>query len=342
MGKKNKKKMAKKKNAKALKQRTRKKQLKKHAPKRRMQLPNMPGGMSGGMPGAAQNLMVFAEPLVSMAQPESQADMMVISEVIKGFWTVFSEKDLQKRETQLNLLRGSYESMPWATVDFDALCDNLLKRHIHLLPATHSQEEIDAYSAEDIAAALEWDPTEQPAADPSELAEALDAIEFDSSKAPAIAGEMQYEMITGLHQSLLGSYQDADFINPDNPIVNDILLFQNQLLTLYGKFLADSGRDEATVAAAQANLKPLFDPFLREYQSAGILTMTGEHLEEYVMDFFLRKVDDDTKNEASLLTDVASFIMLAHQLGFISNAAELLQTLQDVQEEYLEITDQTD
>lgn len=338
MGKK-KKKAGKNRQAKALKHRTkRKQQVKKNAPKRRQMMAQMPGGMAGAqMSGAARKLMAFAEPLINAADPQSMEDMQGVSELVQGFWTVLSQSDDAKRAEQMAPLRIRYEEMPWASVDFDELSEYLLRRHIHFLPDTHSREERERYSEAEIQEALESDPFATAGADISELSDYFNVPDLDGEALLAAMDPMRREMLTGLHDTLKTRHGEADFIDADNPVLNDILTFQNQVLTLFGTWLEGSDRPAETVAAHKANLSGFFEPYLRESHQSSLFTVDAEQVEEYAMDFAPRKLEAADKDPALLLQSLAAFFVFTETLGYSSNAADILAQLREIEDDYRDV-----
>ena len=336
--KKNKQKSDKKRQAKALKVRSRKKEIKKHAPKRQSLIPNLPGGMGGGaMSGQAQQLMKYSEPLVTAADPQDMKAMTRLSDIIKGFWGTFSEQDLEKREAMMPGLKELYERQPWARVDFETVAEYMLKRHIYFMPNAHSDEEKARFSEAELAEAGENNIFEVPEVDEAALAEAFDIPDFQPERAAELMGEPGFGILSGLHGSLKDKFSQADFINENDPVLNDILTFQNQTFKLFEAYLKDAGIEDPTVAAHLANVRPLFDPFLRTFHQAGIFTVEGEQVEEYAMDFFLRRLESEDKNPELLMTSLAAYFSMVEAMDYCDGAAEVLSQLLEFREEYEEM-----
>ena len=174
MAKKKNKQSQKKRQAKALKKRSQRNQVRKQnkllKSKRKMPgMPGIPGGIPPEMQGMAQQMMEFSMPIMELANPGTPGEINALAALTQSFMGAFSEADLEKRAELLEKTRAAYESQEWATVPFDELAENLLKRHIHLLPKTHSEEERGRYSEAELLVAVET----SFAADEAEAAPAL-------------------------------------------------------------------------------------------------------------------------------------------------------------------------
>ncbi|NIW78542.1 MAG: hypothetical protein GWN16_03370, partial [Calditrichae bacterium] len=171
MGKKGKKKkkIQKKQQQKAMKQRAKKKAMQKKRPATRSQSTEFPG-MPGNLPPEVQakaNLMArFAQPLFEMADATDMEEMQNVATLAQVFWEAYQETDLEKRKAKLDELREHYAEVPWATREFDDLTEQLLKRHIYLLSDTHTEEERNRYTREDLEAAMA---AEEPAKEKEEV-----------------------------------------------------------------------------------------------------------------------------------------------------------------------------
>ncbi len=335
MAKKNKKKIQKKRQTKALKQRSQKKAAKKKISKR----PKMPGA-PGKMPplSADQRKMAeFAEPLISLVNPTSMPEMQMIAALVQGFWQAYDEPDLEKRRELLEPLGVLLEEQDFETPSFETLSEYLLRRHIYFKPDSHPEEERALYSAEQLEEAAFLNLAEWLLASgqgtPGE--EQLLIPEF-SEEAAAPLAETQKSLLK--QKAAIEAEMDTlSFLDPQNPVLLKILDFQNQLVEAFSEYLGGLGLSEKAAAIHKANISPFFDPYLREYHQASFFSVTPEHLEEYILDYFLRKTEHEPVAEKVLLKSFAAFWELARNLGLISDASALEDRLEECEEEYLEM-----
>lgn len=335
MGKKNKKQSQKKRQSKALKRRSEKKSIKKSLPKRRAQPPmNMPGGMAT----PPKNFIEFAEPLVAMIDPAKMGDMNAMNAMaalIQGFWKGYTEKDPAAREKVLASLQTIYEEQPWATVDFAEVAEFMLKRHIHYLPETHSEEERSRYSTEEIQAAVEGSLVE--AADAEAPADALEVPEIDAGVIEQLLPEAELTALRQQHEELQQAHEQIDFLQPDHPLLGQLEDFHRKVTALFQRYLEHISLAPDDIAAYMANLNPLLNDYLVQTKQHSLLNLDEDLVEEYMLDYYFRKLETTPAAEDLLVDALGTFFSFVEKAGFIDTAEPLLERVAESREEYEEL-----
>ncbi len=348
MGKKNKKQSQKRRQAKSLKRRSEKKEWRKLRPKQAAPqfpgMPGMPGGLPGSIPpamqGQMQKIFDFAQPLFLAGDPNDVSQAERTAFVVQGFHKAFSEKDLQKRASLLLPVREAYSQLARAEQDFEELAELLLKRHIQVFPMAHDPEERSRYTAEEFKAAMELATFLPEGEFPQEweigAATAIPAP--DPEAARSLLSPEEQANLAALQDYLKANYSQIDFIAPDNPVLPKALDFQNRVLDLFRRYLEYLQLPEEEIAAHRGNLQPFLDPFLKESHRATLLNCTADHVEEYLLDYYLRKVEHRPEGEAILPDSFAGFFTFAREMGYLEAAEPVLERIEECREEYAELT----
>ncbi|RMI19352.1 MAG: hypothetical protein D6681_03015 [Calditrichaeota bacterium] len=347
--KKSKKRMQKKRQEKALKRRTQKKQLKKKMPRR---TPGMPGAGMKLPPGVssqqAQQLMVFIQPLMPLMEnfsPEEVEGMLVM---FQNLFLAFSQKDPDTREEELERnVQPLYELLPDPHPPFDVAMEIMLKRHIYLFPELHSEEERNRYAPEELESAMAIQSFEQLL--PGEMEPESEKVmltlkdlvrpELDQVLVKtAILGDEHLRHLPDLFEAIHSEYDQIDFLEEENPILRRVMEFQEKLLQGFELALktVETLSPDARRLHVQ-NVRPLLEPFLREYHSASVFSLNEEHLEEYVLSYYLNKAEVHPEARQLLIHSLDVFIDFLKIMRFIESSTPFHQVLRDVEEEYYEM-----
>lgn len=335
MGKKNKKQVQKKRQSKALKRRSEKKAVKKTLPKRRV---HPPMSMPGGMATPPKNFIEFAEPLVALVDPAKLSDMNAMNAMaalIQGFWQGYTEKEPAAREKLLASLQTLYEEQPWASPDFAEVAEFMLKRHIHFLPETHSEEERNRYSAEEIRAAVEGSLVEEAAAETP--TEALEVPEIDAGIIEQLLPEAELAALEQQHDELLRAHEQIDFLQPDHPVLAQLEDFHRKVTALFRRYLEHISLAPDDITAYTANLNPLLNDYLVQTKQRSLLNLDEDLVEEYMLDYYFRKMETTPAAEDLLIDALGTFFTFAEKSGFLADAAPLLERVAESREEYEEL-----
>jgi hypothetical protein len=343
MGKKNKKRSQQKKQTKSLKRRSKQKEQRKlRPPKRTSGYPGMPGGMPANIPPDMQaklnKMAQFSAPLITLGDPDDMEVMQQMAPFVQGFWEAFSEKDMEKREAILTPLKEAYAQMAWGKVDFEELAEFFLKRHIYFMPDAHSEEERSRYSDDELKAAAEQESL-LPETDVKEfkVREVSTIPEIDPEAAKSLLSETEQTELSELHDFLKSNYKDIDFIDVTNPALQKTLDFQNRLLDLFKSSLEHIQLVEEEIAAHLNNLQSFFDPFLKEFHQASLLDCHEDQVEEYLLDYYIRKVDHTPLSEELLIDSFRAFFTFAEKTGYLEDARPFLERIAESKEEYAEL-----
>lgn len=347
MGKKNKKQSQKKKQAKTLKRRSKQKELRKLRPQKRSQeMPGMPGGMPGNIPPDMQaklnKMALFSAPFMSLGDPTDMGQMQQMAPFIQGFWEAFSEQDTEQRDAILQPLKEAYAQMPWATPDFDELSEILLKRHLYFMPGAHTEEERSRYSKEELkeAAELESFVTEAAAEESSDTftVRGVSAMpEVDEQAAKSLLNETEQAELLEQQEFLKANYNDIDFIDEGNPVLQKTFDFQNRVLDHFRRYLEHIQLSEEDIDAHLNNVRPFFDPFLKEFHQGSIFSCEEDQVEEYLLDFYIRKVEHTSESEQLLIDSFNMFFAFAGKMRYIENASAILERISESAEEFAEL-----
>lgn len=347
MGKKNKKQSQKKKQAKAMKRRSKQKELRKLRPQKRSgEFPGMPGGIPGNIPPDMQaklnKMALFSAPFITLGNPADMEQMQQMAPFIQGFWEAFSEQDMGERDAILQPLKEAYTAMPWAVPDFDVMAEILLKRHIYFMPGAHTEEERNRYSKEELkeAAELESFETEETAEESSgdfKVREVSAIPELDAQTAKSLLSEAEQAELSGLQDFLKANYNDIDFIDESNPVLQKTFDFQNRVLDHFRRYLVHIQLSEEDIEAHLNNVRPFFDPFLRVFHQGSIFSCDEDQVEEYLMDFYIRKVEHTLESEQLLIESLNMFFVFAKEMGYVENAQPILERIADSADEFVEL-----
>lgn len=354
--KKSKKKTQKKRQAKALKKRSVKKAIRKTRPKKKQFMMNMPGNIPGGMSGPAKSMMDFSEPIVMLAQPQDMTAMQSLATVIQGFWQGFAEQDMAQRDIKLAALKTAYEQQPWSSeMDFEALCDIMLKRHIHFSPESHTEEELNRFTAEEIQAAVDVDfspedaevttetgetpavttPVEEPvAAAPAFTLDMPEVPEIDTATVKALLPDDDFAALSARHQELAGLEGGVNFYQEDDPNIAKARELHSGVVSLFGKYLESQEFSATEVSAQRKNIRSFLNNFLIDNRQNYLLSFEADLVEEFILDYFFRKMKVNEAGENLLLTSFTSFFTLMEKAGFISGSQSYIDIVLEAKEEY--------
>ena len=328
MGKKKKKNIQKRKQAKALKRRSKKKVLKKKSPVRAPRIPmGIPGNIPPGKMGMAKTMLMFSNPLMEMAEPQTEDELQSVMLLAQGFWNAFIEKDIAKRQKKLEQLRGIYSILPWAAMDFDELTELLLKRHIFYFPEGHSQEELQQFTEEEIreAVAAEITPTLSP--------QDIQFPEFDPKKLPALLDEEEAVAMEEWQEKLADKYDRIEFTDERNPDLEMLLDYQELISKLFVRYMEQEGMEKTILNALYNSMDSFFSFFLKDYQQHSLWTCTPDDVEEFILDFYIRKVTSTPDAEEILPQTFRGFFTFVEKMGFVKDTSEILERIEECEEE---------
>ncbi len=355
--KKSKKKNQKNRQAKALKRRSVKKAVRKTRPKRKQFMMNMPGNMPGGMSGPAKSMMDFSEPIVMLAQPQDMTAMQSLATLIQGFWQGFAEQDMAQRDIKLATLKTAYEQQPWSSeMNFEELCDIMLKRHIHFSPESHTEEELNRFTAEEIQAAVDVNfapeeeeadegapaataPAEEPvsAAAPAFTLDTPEVPEIDPAAAKALLPDDEFSALSTLHQELAGLEGGVNFYQEDDPNIPKARELHSGVVSLFGKYLESQEFSATEVSAQRKNIRTFLNNFLIDNRQNYLLSFEADLVEEFMLDYFFRKMKANETGENLLLASFTAFFTLMEKAGFLSDSQSYIDIVLEAKEEYEEL-----
>jgi len=399
MGNKGKKKSQKNRQAKALKKRSLKKAIQKQKPKRKSpQFPGMPGGIPPGMMGQVEDMAKVAEPLFNMANPTSMPQMQAIVALTQSFFNACEEQDLEKRQAMLGNVKIAYSKQPWATMEFDELADQILKRHIYFMPDSHTEEERNRFSEDELKAIVEQTgeteetgeqqfqlpdigvsssildklkATEDDDLSPMSLLSKKEEItpietfpieyeneeiqdedatlepisevilkpeDIDVSEVQSLLNEKENSHLSEIYNFLKENYKDVDFIDENNSVLQKTLEFQNKTLDLFEQYLQHKELSEADAKAHLEGLRPFFSEFLKEYHQSSFLNCDEDQAEEYILDYYLRKVNHSEDGEKYLLSAFKLFFTFAEKMSYLENSSAIHERIEEIEEEFEETT----
>lgn len=367
MGKKNKKQTQKKQQAKALKRRAVQKENKKvsnlmKAKRKTPGMPGVPGGIPPQMRAVAEHLMTFSMPIFELAKPQTPGQINALAAIIQNWWAAFEVQDTEERAKMLATLEPAYVSQPWAKLPFDELTEILLKRHISLVPKSHTEEELSRFSPEELEAAMNitFDDDSEDDATEAEIAEVVEAetetvaaekpasdIEPLSREIPlektlsrdvifATADAEAIETLQTLGKSLKTDYQNIDFIDSENPLLKQLAEFQQQAGIQFLDTIAKNGAPAAVVKSLKNGITPFHRDFLGEYHQSSLLNTQPDQFEEYLMDYYIRKVTRTAESDAYLLDGFKHFWTFLNALELVDDIAPLLECIEDIRDEFEE------
>ncbi len=348
--KKSKKKNQKNRQAKALKRRSVKKAIRKTRPKRKQFMMNMPGNIPGGMSGPAKSMMDFSEPIVMLAQPQDMNAMQSLATLIQGFWQGFAEQDMAQRDIKLATLKTAYEQHLWSSaMNFEELCDIMLKRHIHFSPESHTEEELNRFTAEEIQAAVDVDfspedddtaaETPAPAETPAAAAPAFsldmpEIPEIDSAAVKALLPDDDFTALSALHQELAALEGGVNFYQEDDPNIPKARELHSGVVSLFGKYLESQEFSATEVSAQRKNIRTFLNNFLIDNRQNYLLSFEADLVEEFILDYFFRKMKANEAGENLLLTSFTAFFTIMEKAGFISDSQSYIDIVLEAKEEY--------
>ena len=365
MGKKKKKPNQQRKQAKILKRKAQQKQQKKQSNllKSKKKIPGMPG-VPGGIPPhmrqAAEHMATFAMPIFELAKPTSPGQFNSLAALIQGWWSAFETEASEKRQQMLDELKKVYATLSWATVPFEELSELLLKRHIALVPLKHSEAERNRYTEAELQAAMAFSYAEAEEEGTVETDEAASAEVEESAEAPeeeaetvaervsealpltepltaelakTVAGDNLQPLIeTG--KALLENHDKIDFINTNDPNLQKLQAFQDDLLDVFTQTLMAAGLPKSLQKVVSGSMSPFYREFLPEYHQTGILATTPDQLEEYLLDYYLRKVRRTSESDRYLLDAFKHFWLFLAELKLTDDADNFVVRIKEIQQEF--------
>jgi hypothetical protein len=306
----------------------------------------MPGAMPGNLPPDMQaklnRMAMFSAPFIGLGDPTNMGQMQQIAPFVQGFWEAFSEQDMEKRDAILQPLKEAYTEMTWATPDFDEMSEILLKRHIYYMPGDHTEEERNRYSKEELKEAaelesFEMEETPEEGFDRFKVREVSAMPEIDAQAAKSLLSEVEQAELAELQNFLKANYNDIDFIDESNPVLQKTFEFQNQVLDHFRHYLEHIQLSEEDIDAHLNNVRPFFDPFLKEFHQGSLMSFDEDQMEEYLLDFYVRKVEHTPESEQLLIESFYMFFTFAGKMGYIENAQPILERISESAEEFAEL-----
>jgi hypothetical protein len=305
-------------------------------------------------------MATFAMPIFELAKPTSPGQFNSLAALIQGWWSAFEAEAGEKRQQMLDELKKVYETLSWATVPFDELSELLLKRHIALVPLKHSEEERNRFSEAELQAAMEFsyaEEEEEETAEPSEAAtadveaspdapeeaaetevdevsEALPLNEALTAKLAATVAGDKLQTVIDTGKALLENHDKIDFINSADPTVQNLQSFQDELLKLYTQTAGAAGLSESLQKVITSSIAPFYREFLPEYHQTGILATTPDQLEEYLLDYYLRKVQRSEESDRYILDAFKHFWLFLSELQLINNADSFVERIDEIRQEF--------
>ncbi len=332
MAKKKKKQVQKRKQAKALKQRVRKKALRKKMPRKTERYPGLPPNLPPGTIGFAKQMMTFAHPLITNV--ESESELQLLLPLTQALWNAFIIREPEKRGKLLREAEALYTAIPTLTMEFNEFVDYMLKRHIYYFPEKHTEEEKNRFSEAELRAAVEAEITSSLTKVDYELPD------FDPDQISALITEEEAAQQQTWHAALKDKFDRIDYLSPDNPELELLNQYQAWLVDLYARSLKQQGVTEKAVEALSANVNTFLAYFLREYQAHNLWTCTADDMEEFILDFFIRKVTATPEQEDLLIRSFQGFFTFVEKMGYIEDASEFLKRIDECAEEYRELLEE--
>lgn len=128
-----------------------------------------------------------------------------------------------------------------------------------------------------------------------------------------------------------------DYFSSHNPNRELLTNYQDWLIELFARYLKQEGVSENAVEAHSANIHAFLDFFLGEYQTRNLWTCTADDMEEFILDFFIRKVTATPGQEDLLLRSLQGFFTFAEKMNYLEDASEILKRIDECSGEYREL-----
>lgn len=204
----------------------------------------------------------------------------------------------------------------------------MLSKKIDELPAA----EVIPDEAEAPAAESEAEPAAEPISE-----EILSVAEIDGEDAKTFFADNGGSALSEDFAYLKDNYKDIDFIDENNAVLQKTLVFQKTVLDVFEAFLKHKNLSAPQAAAHLQGVRPFFTEYLGEYHQSSILNCDEDQVEEYVMDYFIRKVSHTDDGKKYVLSAFKLFFAFAGVLGFAANAEGILERIDEISEEFEEM-----
>lgn len=158
--------------------------------------------------------------------------------------------------------------------------------------------------------------------------------EIDAQTAKSLLSEAEQAELAELQNFIKASYDDIDFIDESNPVLQKTFDFQNRVLDHFRRYLEHIQLSEEDIEAHLNNVRPFFDPFLKEFHQGSIFSCDEDQVEEYLLDYYIRKVNHTPESERLLIDSFLAFFTFAGKMDFVENARPILQRIVECKEEY--------
>ncbi len=166
--------------------------------------------------------------------------------------------------------------------------------------------------------------------------EILKPEDIDTSEVQSLLNQSENSDLAESYNFLKKNCGDTDFIDENNPVLQKTLEFQNNTLDLFERYLQDKNLTDAQARSHLQSLRPFFSEFLKEYHQSSILNCDEDQVEEYLLDFFIRKVAAAKAGKRYALSAFKLFFTFAEKLDYVKNSSEILERIEDIRAEYEE------
>lgn len=160
--------------------------------------------------------------------------------------------------------------------------------------------------------------------------------EMEPEAALSLLDGTERQTFTASGAELKERHAEADFIDENDPVRQKLLDFQNRLVDLFENYLQQKGVDKPVAAAHAQALRPFFDPFLKDYHQASIFAADADQVEEYLLDFYVRKIARSEETDRYALNAFKLFFELVEKLGYTKNGADIIAQIEELREEFEE------
>jgi hypothetical protein len=283
-------------------------------------------GVLGTM-GPAKAAILYAQPIMNMIGEGGEInDMNDALQISTGLYNAFLMATKNNREKMLFETEQNYKKFKWAKMSFEELVEYMFKRHIYYFPQYHDEEDLTKYTKEEIEQAIKLE--ESPKLPPEEYKipetfnlEYIKSAITDEDKNRMEACKQKFDKIKRFIKG-----EDTDIVfekNEDESDVyrNDCIAFQSELISHFARYLNLCGMKSEAIDTHCNNIDQFANFFLVEYTDSTLLDISSlDSIDEFVLDFFFRKVTVSPAGEDILIDSLIDFYRFLESAGYITNS----------------------
>ncbi|RMG36398.1 MAG: hypothetical protein D6732_08265 [Methanobacteriota archaeon] len=345
MAKKKKKKVQKRKQAKALKQRTRKKLLQKKKAKRPSHIAsNFPRDLSPSERMKAEKAMLVVQPFLELLPVEMASNPDQLISLMQLLLGALRSKDEEQRNSMLESLKEIYEDFEQQPMPFEEFFELMLKRDIHYFPELHDEEERLRWSPEELKAAVEWQSElaeeEEKAEKKSDVTKGITTLDFNSELLSELLTQEELQQLEDWKSQFQGIIDQLKPAAEEDPNVVSLMEYQSFLLTTYTRYLEHMQFSSEDIRAHQKNVQVFLNTFLKERVNQTLWSCTPDDVEEFILDYYIRKVNRTPSEEEELLSSMKNFFTFLGSLKFVEEVTPILERIEECATEFNELIEE--